>query len=173
LWLGSVAENVLRRSRTPVLVVPRAMSNRHDLARVESVLCAVDFAEGAEEVIGFSGALAATTSARLVVAHILEWSEESESLPSAGAHVFPTSEDDAVARLNTLITSEMRARCSPELAVGYGSPGEELLRLAKERRADVIVLGVRRRSALDLVLFGSTAQGVLRDAECPVLTLRT
>ena len=68
--------------------------------------------------------------------HVLEWSEESDSRPSRDGHGIPTSEDDAVARLNTLITSEMRARCSPELAVGYGSPGDELLRLAKERGAD-------------------------------------
>ena len=67
----------------------------------------------------------------------------------------------------------MRARWSPELAVGYGSPGDELLRLARERDADLMVLGVRRRNALDLALFGSTARRVLRDAPCPVLTVST
>ena len=173
LLLGSVAENVLRRSPTPVLVVPHAMAKREDLARVDSVICAVDFAESAQRVVEYAVSITATTGARLVVAHVLEWSEESDSLPSPDAHGFPTSEDDAVARLNTLITSEMRARCSPELAVGYGSPGDELLRLAKERGADLIVLGVRRRNALDLVLFGSTVRRVLRDAPCPVLTVST
>lgn len=137
------------------------------------MICDVDFAESAQRVVAYAVSVAATTGARLVVVHVLEWSEESDSLPSPDAHGFPTSEDDAVVRLNTLITSELRARCSPELAVGYGSPGDELLRLAKERVADLIVLGVRRRNALDLVLFGSTVRRVLRDAPCPVLTVST
>jgi nucleotide-binding universal stress UspA family protein len=173
LLLGSVSENVLRRSPTPVLVVPLAMAKREDLARVDSLICAVDFAEGAQRIVEYAVFVAAATGARLVVAHVLEWSEESDSLSSQDGHGFPTSEDDAVARLNTLITSEMRACCSPELAVGYGSPGDELLRLAQERVADLIVLGVRRRNALDLVLFGSTVRRVLRDAPCPVLTVIT
>ena len=173
LLLGSVAENVLRRSPTPVLVVPLAMAKREDLALVDSVICGVDFAESTQRVVEYAVSVTATTGARLIVAHVLEWSEESDSLPSPDAHGFPTSEDDAVARLNALITSEMRARCSPELAVGYGSPGDELLRLAKERGADLIVLGVRRRNPLDLVLFGSTVRRVLRDAPCPVLTVST
>ena len=137
------------------------------------MLCALHFAEGAERVVEYAVSVAATTGARLVLANVLEWAEESDRLPSPGADGFPTSEDDAVARLETPITSEMRARCSPELAVGYGSPGHELLRLAKERGADLIVLGVRRRNALDLVLFGSTVRRVLRDAPCPVLTVST
>ena len=173
LLLGSVAENVLRRSPTPVLVVPVAMAKREDLALVDSVICGVDFAESTQRVVEYAVSVTATTGARLIVAHVLEWSEESDSLPSPDAHGFPTSEDDAIARLNALITSEMRARCSPELAVGYGSPGDELLRLAKERGADLIVLGVRRRNPLDLVLFGSTVRRVLRDAPCPVLTVST
>ena len=149
------------------------MAKREDLALVDSVICGVDFAESTQRVVEYAVSVTATTGARLVVAHVLEWSEESDSLPSPDAHGFPTSEDDAVARLNALITSEMRARCSPELAVGYGSPGDELLRLAKERGADLIVLGVRRRNPLDLVLFGSTVRRVLRDAPCPVLTVST
>jgi nucleotide-binding universal stress UspA family protein len=107
------------------------------------------------------------------VVHVLDWSEESDSLPSPDGRRFPTSEDGAVARLDTLITSGMRARCRQELAVGYGSPGDELMRLAADRHAALLVLGVRRRNALDLALFGSTTRRVLRDAGCPVLTVNT
>jgi nucleotide-binding universal stress UspA family protein len=171
LLLGSVAENVLRRSQMPVLVVPRAMPPREALAPVGSVLCAVDFGGSPQRVIEYAASILPVASGRLILAHILEWSEEEETLPSASAHVFPTSEEDAVARLNELITSEMQARCRPEVAVGYGPPGDELVRLATERSADLIVLGVRRRNALDLVLFGSTARRVLRDGRWPVLTV--
>jgi nucleotide-binding universal stress UspA family protein len=45
--------------------------------------------------------------------------------------------------------------------------------VAAERRADLIVMGVQGRGAVDLMLFGSTTQRVIRQAACPVLTLRS
>ena len=83
-----VAETVLRRSLTPVLVVPHAMAKTGNLARVDTVICAVDFAESAQRVVEYAVSVAATTGARLVVAHVLEWSEESDSLPSPDATAF-------------------------------------------------------------------------------------
>jgi len=83
----------------------------------------------------------------------------------------PTSEDDAVTRLNELITDEMRARCSPEAALGYGEPGDELLRLLREHDVDAIVLGITPRKPVDLIVFGSTARRIVRDSGRPVLTV--
>src|SRR5688572_13530519 len=83
LLLGSVAENVLRRSPTPVLVVPRAMEERNGPAWVEAVLCAVDFGESPQQVIEYAASIAMTAGARLLLAHSLEWSEEQETFPSA------------------------------------------------------------------------------------------
>jgi nucleotide-binding universal stress UspA family protein len=50
-------------------------------------------------------------------------------------------------------------------------PAEEILRLAAERSADMIVIGLRRRSPVGKLLLGSTAQQVLLDAPCPVLAV--
>ncbi len=49
---------------------------------------------------------------------------------------------------------------------------EEILNAAQERRADLVVLGLRRRSAVGKLLMGSTAQRVLLDAPCPVLAVK-
>jgi nucleotide-binding universal stress UspA family protein len=51
-------------------------------------------------------------------------------------------------------------------------PWQEILRVAGERHADLIVMGVQGRGAVDLMFFGSTTQQVVRQASCPVLTLR-
>lgn len=48
----------------------------------------------------------------------------------------------------------------------------EILRVAAEDRADLIVMGVHGRNAADVLLFGSTTNQVVRRATCPVLTLR-
>jgi nucleotide-binding universal stress UspA family protein len=44
--------------------------------------------------------------------------------------------------------------------------------VAAERDADLIVMGVQGRTAIDLMVFGSTTHEVIRNAPCPVLTIR-
>jgi len=53
------------------------------------------------------------------------------------------------------------------------SPAEDLLEVARERSADLIVIGVRRRSAVGKLVLGSNAQEVLLQADCPVLAVRS
>jgi nucleotide-binding universal stress UspA family protein len=50
---------------------------------------------------------------------------------------------------------------------------EEILEVAREHRADVIVVGVRRRTPVGKLLMGSTAQRVILDADCPVLSVKS
>lgn len=59
-----------------------------------------------------------------------------------------------------------------ESRVVSGSPPEEILRAAKEFRADLIVLGTHGRTGIEHLLLGSVAEKILRLAPCPVLTLR-
>ncbi len=53
-----------------------------------------------------------------------------------------------------------------------GVPFEEIVKIAEEERADMIVTGTHGRSGLDRVLLGSVAERVIRLAPCPVLTVR-
>jgi nucleotide-binding universal stress UspA family protein len=56
--------------------------------------------------------------------------------------------------------------------VATGTPWRQILSTANDLKSDLIVMGVRGRGAVDLFLFGSTAHHVVRQATCPVLTLR-
>lgn len=49
---------------------------------------------------------------------------------------------------------------------------EEILRIAEERAADLVVIGIRRRTPVGKLFLGSTAQQVLLDARCPVLAVK-
>jgi nucleotide-binding universal stress UspA family protein len=171
LLVGSVSEKVIRRSGTPVLVVPSRPDQYRDGARVDAVLCAVDFSEPARRVIEYAGSIAATAHGRLVVLHVLEWLEETETSATDGAETLPTSEEDAIGQLNSLITNEMRDRCAPEIVLGYGAPADEVLRIGRERRIDLVVLGIQRRNPIELAVFGSTIRRVIGDAQYPVLTV--
>ena len=91
--------------------------------------------------------------------------------PNAGRSLLPSSEDDAIEGMKTLLTNEVLTRCAPELVVGYGAPADEVLRVVQERQIDVVVLGIRRRNPIDLAVFGSTARQLIRDGWCAVLAV--
>jgi len=56
--------------------------------------------------------------------------------------------------------------------VKVGAPWQEIVRLAADEHADMIVMGTQGRSGLDRLLLGSVAERVVRHAPCPVLTVR-
>ena len=58
------------------------------------------------------------------------------------------------------------------LLIRGGSPGEDLTTFANEKRVDYIVIGIKRRSKVGKIIFGSTAQYVIVKAACPVITVK-
>lgn len=75
-------------------------------------------------------------------------------------------------RLRTLVPDAARVCCHVEERVETGRPYRQILRVATEQHAGLIVLGAYGHGALERMFFGSTAQHVVREAVCPVLTLR-
>lgn len=62
--------------------------------------------------------------------------------------------------------------CEVHASVSYESPGEDLVRFAKDNDIDEIIIGVRRRSKVGKLVFGSTAQFVILEAPCPVVAVK-
>ena len=62
--------------------------------------------------------------------------------------------------------------CEARLSVRGMQAGEDLVQFAEENNADLIVVGVRRRSRVQKLVFGSNAQFVILEAPCPVLTVK-
>jgi nucleotide-binding universal stress UspA family protein len=82
-------------------------------------------------------------------------------------------EKDAREKLAGAVPREARDWCRPREEVVGGRPWREILRVAEERQADLVVMGVRGRNPVDIALFGSTTQHVVRGARCPVLVVHT
>ena len=62
--------------------------------------------------------------------------------------------------------------CEVRATVSYQTAGEDLVSFAKENDIDEIIIGVRRRSKVGKLVFGSTAQYVILEAPCPVATVK-
>jgi nucleotide-binding universal stress UspA family protein len=173
-WLlGSVAERVLHRAACPVLT---ASTKTLGVAggKVGRILCAADFSKASRQAIRHAVALAKRHRARLTLLHVVDWSPRAE-LPLY-VHQANLGEYRRFVEAHTLrrLGKAVPPRVAlPQLLVRSGRPHEEILRVAKLLRADLIVLGVHGRSRLDLALFGSTANRVVQGASCPVLTVRS
>jgi len=62
--------------------------------------------------------------------------------------------------------------CNTHLLIRGLAPGEDMVEFAEENKTDEIVIGVKRRSKVSKLLLGSTAQYVILQATCPVVSVK-
>ena len=182
LVLGSVTEKVLRKAACPTLSVPRHVQDAVPAPPVlfRNILCAIDFSDCSINALNYAMSLAQEADARLTVLHALELLPEMPSGSIEGVQAWPQHvreyiaavEQDRRERLQAVVPESVRAYCTAETVLASGTPYREILRVAAEQHSDLIVVGIHGRGATDLLFFGSTAQHVVRQATCPVLTLR-
>ena len=178
LFLGSVTEKVIRKTPCPTLVVPpRAPDVPVDApVQFKRILCAVDFSDSSLSALGYALTLAEETDAHLTLLHVIEMPPELRENPMAPDfdidRIHAAAEAEALRRLRQLVPEAARSYCTVETAVVEGGAYRSVLQYAAEQKADLIVVGVHGRGAIDLLLFGSTTHHVIRAATCPVLVVR-
>ena len=174
LFLGSTAEQVLRKARCPVMTVPSKAADAVPRGPVPftRILCAVDFSESSKRALDYATRLAEEGQAVLTLAHIIETRPLYYDFAPPMAIDLTAWIEEARTRLRTMVPDAVRSSCSIREVVREGKPSREILRLADEGANDLLVLGVQGRGAANLFVFGSTTYHVMREAHCAVLTLR-
>jgi nucleotide-binding universal stress UspA family protein len=176
LVLGSVTEKVLRKAVCPVLTVPPQVPDAVPVpsALFRRILCAVDFSECSMQALTYALSIAQEANAHLLVVNVLERLIGDEPPPPSPAvrGYFELVEADRRLRLAEAVPESAKAFCTVETRYSEGRAHRAILRIAAEDKSDLIVMGVRGRGAVDRWVFGSTAEQVVRQATCPVLTLR-
>jgi nucleotide-binding universal stress UspA family protein len=175
--LGSVTEKVLRKACCPVLTVPPTeMDGAADRPRFRRVMCPVDFSDASAHAAQYALSLAQEGKAHVTFLHVVEWlpSDEFDRFPAFDTAAFRRHAlTEAKVRLEQVVPAEARDWCEPEERISCGKPYQEILRLAAAEGSDLIVMGSHGRGPVDRLLFGSTTQHVVRQATCPVLTVRS
>ena len=175
LFLGSVTEKIIRKAPCPTLVVPPRAS---DIApdrpiQFRRILCAVDFSDSSLAALARAVSLDEESDATLTLLHAVEMPPELRENPLTPDfdidRIHAAADAEARRRLRGLVPDAARTYCTIETAVVEGRAYRQVLRRAAEERADLIVMGVHGRGALDLLVFGSNTHHVIRAATCPVL----
>jgi nucleotide-binding universal stress UspA family protein len=168
LLLGSVAEQVLRSVYLPVMTVGPEAHLPVASGGERVVLHATTLRETSRPSAALACHVAAQRNAKLVLLHVLPPIET-----MIRKHMPTGIESKAMVELR-ILAEETGARCcsAVEPIVLHGDPFIEILALAAERRADMIVLGATRRHAFEHLARERTIYRVLSHARCPVLTLR-
>jgi nucleotide-binding universal stress UspA family protein len=175
--LGSVTERLLRHAPCPVLVVPRRAADADvgEPVRIRRVLYPTDFSPGAQRALGYARWIATDPAARLTLLHVIEVPPELRVRQSTEGLDVPqiraAAEAEALARLRTLVPADALHEGAVDTCVQEGAAHREILAVATAQQADVIVMGIQGRSAVDLAMFGSNTARVARGATCPVLVV--
>ena len=141
----------------------------------KTILFANDFAETSDEVFDYALSLARKYGARLLIVHVIN-----EPVDLRGFYVphisFENLEKEIIEGAEKMMDKFCRTKIKDfpdyESMILSGIPYEEIIKKAEEARASLIVMGTHGRRGLDHMLFGSTAERVVRGAGCPVLTVR-
>jgi nucleotide-binding universal stress UspA family protein len=175
LVMGSVTEKILRKAQCGVLSVPPHGMPCTELPTVERILCPVAFSEPSMKALQCAVSLAEEADARLTVLHVAD-ALSAQDFPVYDRLDLSTLQAEYERqlrfRLREFVPTAARAYCTIDELVRTGTAWQEILATADERQTQLIVMGVTGRNAVDRALFGSTTQQVVRQAQCPVLTIR-
>jgi nucleotide-binding universal stress UspA family protein len=158
--LGSVAETIFRAAPCPVLVVGPKVPVKATLPVFRDLLFATDLSPASLRALPFVQAFAEENQADVIVLHV--------------------TQEKAHDKKEQAVTAESLAKWMRELIpprphieyeVLFGSPADNILKVAADRRCDLIMLGAHHASNFATHLPGAVAHRIVSEAPCPVLTV--
>lgn len=151
VMLGSVAENVVRVARCPMLIVRGAEPAE---SRLNQILCPIALSRTPADCTQVAGILATLLGAKLEVATVVQESEPSDGIEQV---------------LRARVSDGLRRACAVTEAVLRGDAAEQIVERSRAAGADLVVLGIEHRPFLEFTTLGRTTERVMRYSPCSVL----
>jgi nucleotide-binding universal stress UspA family protein len=143
---------------------------------IKSILAPTDFSTHSERAVRYACQLAERLGSSLhllhVLSEILPAGPDPLLMPAMPAQYYKENEDRARETLGRLLDPAWGKPASVVTTVRWGSPVESIVAYALENRIDLITIATHGRTGLSHVLLGSVAEHIVREAPCPVLTIR-
>ena len=142
----------------------------------KKVLVAVDFSENSEYAFNYALDLSKQFGGELTIVHVLNEPANLVGFYIPNSVVFEQLnkevEEGASSKMENFCSANMGDFKNYKTSIVSGHPYEEIIRKANETDASLIVMGTHGRTGIEHLIFGSTAERVVRSASCPVLTIR-
>ena len=166
LIMGSIAENIFRHIDCPVLTVgPKVKIAEAHTVNIERVLFATDLAHG-PHALPYAISLAEENDAELMMLHVLQGTVMFDD-------VVPDEwSDKAKKHLREMLPADLSLKRGAHVVVAVGNPSEEIVNVAIQEGADIIVMGVHAGPASASHAPWAIAHQVVGHAPCPVLTVK-
>jgi nucleotide-binding universal stress UspA family protein len=146
------------------------------MAAFERILVATDFGDAAARALAHGCELARTFGSRLFLVHVVEDISVHFGAPEYAATIGKLQsdlEESARDQIKELLARQDVGALDAEAAVlTLGAPASAIVSFARDKAADLIVMGTHGRGKIASILIGSVAEKVLRTAPCPVLVVR-
>ena len=149
------------------------------MIKLGNILVPTDFSEYSEYALNYAIAFAQNFKARIILIHVTP-SRDMDSIRQVSPYLQPGRLDDLLRQRESEDRKQLEEFIPPDLKKGIevetvhkvGMPFVEIIRTARERGVDLIVIATHGRSGVSHMLFGSVAEKVVRKAPCPVLSIR-
>jgi universal stress protein A len=145
--------------------------------RIRRILYATDYSKASERALQAAVDLARQNKSELWVVHVIEPVTPYVSGEDfTGAELYlkleETTRQEAQSSMTKLMQRLGKLRVKTKSLLLKGSPSDQIIRAAKSRKADMIVIGTHGRTGLSKLFMGSVAGRVVSTAPCPVMTVR-
>jgi nucleotide-binding universal stress UspA family protein len=149
----------------PVIGQPIALT-------VEKILFATDFSESSQKALAYVKKLALHFGSAVTAAHVIDLTVATRSPEAMVGFTMPELRDIGEEGIRQ-VRAELRREHLVEngIVLTGGNPAATVVNYAREFKPDLIVMGTKGKGGLERFILGSTAEGVLRNAACPVLTV--
>lgn len=176
ILMGSVAEKVVRTAPCPVLTLRETPSGKTD-GRPARILVPTDFGAPSDGALGCARRVAARFGSSLHLLHVLEdpsvnGAFGSEFYLADSPDVRAARLNDAQERLAHRVIGNDRSQVHATTEIVSGRCAQAIVDYAANGNFDLVVMGTHGRGGVAHLLMGSVAEGVIRTAPCPVLTVR-
>lgn len=143
--------------------------------QINKILVPIDFSDYSKNALKFAIDIAEKFQSKLFLVYVIEPMIYPTDF-SIGQIAIPAVENDLTLRaeeeLKNLVNQEISKRVEAEAIIKSGKPFIEIIETASEIDADLIIIATHGHTGVEHLLFGSTAEKVVRKAPCPVLTVR-